>query len=149
MKTLIILDTCGDGTCCCLTPRSSTALISIISLTASIIDVLLNDSDPHCCESRQQLDSMRSTLVTLYQMANMLLLLGSIVENALLIQIYLWYVLGFIVLGFVVSILDFLFRLNDEGIWSFINFVTEVAFLFVTFRCLPLVDSYRKRLEGT
>ncbi|OWR43332.1 hypothetical protein KGM_213225 [Danaus plexippus plexippus] len=118
-------------------------------VTGCLIDVLSSDvSLDSCCDGWQHVQSLRNVLQTLFQMANMLLLLGSIVESALLLKIYLWYMLSFVIVGLVVAILDLCFRLKNEGVWSFITFVTEVTFLFVIFQCLPLVDSYKKGLEG-
>ncbi|CAG4970827.1 unnamed protein product [Colias eurytheme] len=141
---------CEDGECFCLSPRSSVALISIIGLVGCLLEILSNDDADVCVvcyDTRAHVDSFRSVLVTAFQMANMLLLLGSIVENAMLLQIYLWYSLAFIVMGFVVSILGFLFRLQEEGAWSLVAFIPEIVFLFVMYQCLPLVDHYRKRID--
>ncbi|CAG9569525.1 unnamed protein product [Danaus chrysippus] len=140
---------CTDNSYCCLSPRGTSILISVVSLTGCLIDVLSSDvSLDYCCDGWQHVQSLRNVLQTLFQMANMLLLLGSIVESALLLKIYLWYMLSFVIVGLVVAILDLCFRLKSEGVWSFITFVTEVTFLFVIFQCLPLVDSYKKGLEG-
>ncbi|VVD00418.1 unnamed protein product [Leptidea sinapis] len=109
MENLSFLTICDDGSCCCLSSRWSVAIISIISLVACILDVASNDSTEQCCIARAHVVSLRCYLLSLFQMANTLLLLGSIVENALLLQIYLWYALAFIMIGFVVVILEFLY----------------------------------------
>ncbi|XP_026745893.1 uncharacterized protein LOC113507222 isoform X2 [Trichoplusia ni] len=100
------------------------------------------------CGVGAQVECARQLLVTLFQMANLLLLLASIVENAILVQVYVWYTLGFVVMGLIVTIVDFLFKYKNMGSISLIGFVTEVGFLFMVFRCLPLVDTYRKHLNG-
>ncbi|CAH2097178.1 unnamed protein product [Euphydryas editha] len=143
-----ILTQCDDDTCCCLTQRSAAAVISIICLTSCLLDLVLSDSTLiPSCELKDHLDSLKYVLITLYKIANMLLLLGSVFESPLLLQIYVWYMLGYIIIGFVVVILDFCFRILSEGISSFLFFVPDVIFLFVMFRCLPLVDHYKKHLE--
>ncbi|CAH0721031.1 unnamed protein product, partial [Brenthis ino] len=131
MDNLTILTQCEDKTCCCLSLRSTAVLISFVSLISCLLDVLLKDSNSeNTCVIREHVDSLKILLLSLFQMANVLLLIGSIVENALLLQIYLWYMLGFILIGFMVTILDFCLRTKDEGLWSFATFIPEVIFLF-------------------
>uniref|UniRef100_A0A2A4IV13 Uncharacterized protein n=1 Tax=Heliothis virescens TaxID=7102 RepID=A0A2A4IV13_HELVI len=152
MDTLTVISRCGDGTCCCIPHRSMIALISIISLIASLLDVVTNDSCSQCPAScgmiSSHVESAKQLLITLFQMANLLLLLASIVESAILVQLYVWYTLGFVIMGLVVNIVDFLLKYKTQGNSCLIGFVTEVCFLFVTFRCLPLVDTYRKHIGG-
>ncbi|XP_039760748.1 uncharacterized protein LOC120634315 [Pararge aegeria] len=149
MESVKLLTLCDDKSCCCLSPKSTAVLISITSLMACLFDVLPNESDEaSCVEAREHLITLRKLLITLFQMANVLLLLGSIVESAILLQIYLWYMLAYIVISFVLAIVEFCFLVKEEGVRSFASFVPEVLFLFVIFRCLPLVDVYRRRLEA-
>ncbi|XP_045780495.1 uncharacterized protein LOC123877685 [Maniola jurtina] len=149
MENLKIITICDDGSCCCLSLKGTVILIAVIGLLTCLLDKLSNDtSEASCGGIRKHLVTLRNLLLALNQMANMLLLLGSIVENAPLLSIYLWQMLASIVLGFVVSIVEFCFRVREEGAWGFATFVLEVIHLFVLFRCLPLVDTYRKRLKG-
>ncbi|CAH2265396.1 jg13344 [Pararge aegeria aegeria] len=98
---------------------------------ACLFDVLPNESDEaSCVEAREHLITLRKLLITLFQMANVLLLLGSIVESAILLQIYLWYMLAYIVISFVLAIVEFCFLVKEEGVRSFASFVPEVLFLF-------------------
>ncbi|CAF4912097.1 unnamed protein product [Pieris macdunnoughi] len=146
MEDLIRLTSCDDGRCCCLTPRTSVVLISIIGQVGCLLEIVSNYGS-ECITSPRHVDTLRNLLLTFFQMANMLLLLGSIVEYAWLLRVYLWYTLAFIVLGFVVSIAGFLYRYQHHGVWSLAFLVPEVTFLFVMYRCLPLVDTYRRRIE--
>ncbi|XP_037295819.1 uncharacterized protein LOC119189652 [Manduca sexta] len=133
-----VITPCDDGSCCCVSNRST---------AVALIDMLASEDSCECDELMEYVNSIRQLLVTLFQMANTLLLLAAMVESAFLVQIYIWYVLGFVIMGLVVSLLGFLFKLRVEKLWTSINFVSEVAFLFVIFRCLPIVDLYRKRVE--
>ncbi|CAH0597798.1 unnamed protein product [Chrysodeixis includens] len=151
MDQLGVMSKCSDGSCCCIPHRSMIALISVIGLAACILDMLTSDSCPQTyngCGVSAQVETARQLLVTLFQMANLLLLLASIVENAILVQLYVWYTLGFVVMGLVITIVEFLFKYKNMGSTSLIGFVAEVGFLFMLFRCLPLVDTYRKHLIG-
>ncbi|XP_047539550.1 uncharacterized protein LOC125072958 [Vanessa atalanta] len=148
MDKIQILTQCEDDSCCCLSERSTAALISIICLMSCILDLVFSDKtlEP-CCEMKDHLDSLKYVLLTLFKIANILLLLGAIFESSLLLQIYLWYLLGYIIVSFVVVIIDLCLRIENEGRWTFVTFVPDVVFLFVIFRCLPLVDYYKKHLE--
>ncbi|XP_050357772.1 uncharacterized protein LOC126778312 [Nymphalis io] len=148
MDTLKILTRCEDDTSPCLSQRSTATLISIICLISCILDLAFSDKTLEvCCEMKDHLESLKYVLSTLFKIANMLLLLGSVFESSLLLQIYLWYLLGYIIVSFVVVIVDLCFRIKNEGRWTFVTFVPDVIFLFVIFRCLPLVDQYKKHLE--
>ncbi|XP_047035839.1 uncharacterized protein LOC124641718 [Helicoverpa zea] len=128
------------------------ALISIISLIACILDVVTNETCTQCPASCAMIVSYvecaKQLLITLFQMANLLLLLASIVESAVLVQLYVWYTLAFVIMGLVVNVVDFLLKYKTQGNSCIVGFVTEVCFLFVIFRCLPLVDTYRKHIGG-
>ncbi|CAB3223000.1 unnamed protein product [Arctia plantaginis] len=150
LQPLLVM--CGDGTCCCMPQRSVIALISIISLLASVLDAMTNDTNTcwYQCQQTQVMEhvqSLRSLLVTLFQMANLLLLVASVVESAVLVQVYVWYTLGFVVMELMVTMMEFLYKFKMQSRSSFIEFIVEVSFLFVICRCLPLVDTYRKHLE--
>ncbi|XP_049880433.1 uncharacterized protein LOC126376929 [Pectinophora gossypiella] len=138
---------CGDHFCT-LSPRSTAASIAIISLVFCLIDMLTSDACL-CCPAHEHVQSMRTLLLTLFQMANLLLLLATMVESALLVHVYVWYTLAFVLMGLFVSLVDFLLRVRKQGTTKacFI-FVPEVSFLFVLFRCLPLVDRYGRDIEG-
>ncbi|XP_073963064.1 uncharacterized protein [Choristoneura fumiferana] len=146
-------DECDVGWCatggpcfCSLATKPAVVLISIISLVATVIDALFADRC-ECCAAREHVDSLRGLLRSLFQVANLLLIIASTIENPSLIQIYVWYTLGFIVLGFAVSILDVLLRMKHEDMWCIVDFLIEVAFFFVLSRCLPIVDMYRKQID--
>ncbi|CAK1594362.1 unnamed protein product [Parnassius mnemosyne] len=141
-----------------MSPRTTVVIISVISLTASLADYLTgSDTSTSCCDCRVQerwslvrdhVCSTRNMLLTIFQAANLVLLLGCVLENASLMQFYIWYTISFVVFGFVVTILDFLIRIKREQLWSFIALVADVAYLFVIFWCLPIIDAYRKTLSG-
>ncbi|XP_059050582.1 uncharacterized protein LOC131845529 [Achroia grisella] len=147
MDNLMTLMLCENNSCCCLSKRITVVMISLISLAGSLVDMMTTESSRKHCPSRAMIDSVKLLLVTLFQMANLLLLLASFLENSLLVQVYLWYMLGFVVMGFMVTIAEFLISKNREGLRSFISFVPEVAYLFVIYRCLPIVDTYRKLVD--
>ncbi|KAL0811248.1 hypothetical protein ABMA28_009674 [Loxostege sticticalis] len=114
------------------------------------MELVSSDTCSHVfCEMRALADSARRLLVTLFQIANVLLLIASVFENALLVDIYMWYTLGYIAMGFVVAIYEFVVKTKRDGFRSLVTFVPEVVFLFVVFRCLPLVDLYRRHLYST
>ncbi|CAH1641598.1 unnamed protein product [Spodoptera littoralis] len=152
MEALTMILMCGDGTCCCIPRRSMIALIAIISLVACLLDMLTSEKasqfPENCTLIRTEIECAKQLLMTLFQMANLLLLLASIVESAILVQLYVWYTLAFVVMGLIVNIVDFLFKYKVEGTSCLLGFITEVCFLFVIFRCLPLVDTYRKHISG-
>jgi hypothetical protein len=46
------------------------------------------------------------------------------------VDIYVWYTLGYIVMGFVVTIYEFVGRVKSEGARSLVTFLPEVVFFF-------------------
>ncbi|XP_063834378.1 uncharacterized protein LOC135083610 [Ostrinia nubilalis] len=128
---LAMLLPCDDNTCCCIPRKSTVIVISIINFLGCMMDLMSSDTCMHVyCEMRELADSLRKLLVTLFQMANLLLLLASVFENALLVDIYVWYTLGYIVMGLVVAIYEFVVKTKRDGIRSLVTFVPEVVFLF-------------------
>ncbi|XP_026754387.3 uncharacterized protein LOC113514495 [Galleria mellonella] len=132
MEKLTTLMLCENNSCCCLPKRVTIIMISLVSLAGCVVDTMSIEScRKQCSELRNLVDSIRTVLITLFQMANLLLLLASLLENSLLVQIYVWYTMGFVVMGLTVSILEFLVNMKWEGRWSFVTFVPEVAFFLV------------------
>ncbi|XP_013142631.1 PREDICTED: uncharacterized protein LOC106106577 [Papilio polytes] len=141
-----------------LSPRATVAIISIISLVASFADFVTSQMVPEdACQScrsnnilrlRANIYCLRSLLLKLFQVANLILLLGCIIENSIMMQLYIWYTLSFVVFGFVVTLVEFLSRIKREQVWTFMALFADVLYLFVIFWCLPIIDTYRKSLKG-
>ncbi|RVE52765.1 hypothetical protein evm_002638 [Chilo suppressalis] len=132
-ERLAALMPCDDSSCCCMPRRTTVIVISIINFFGCLMDLMTSDTCMSTyCEGRRLVDSVRKVLVTLFQMANLLLLLASIFENAFLVDIYVWYTLGYIVMGFIVTIYEFLVKMKRLGARrSLLTFVPEVIFFFV------------------
>ncbi|XP_060806893.1 uncharacterized protein LOC132903239 [Amyelois transitella] len=145
----MILPKCEDFIGC-LPPRMTALLISVISLVGCIADDMISSRapSPHCTPAGERVQSARHVIVTLFQIANLLLLLACIVESACLVNIYVAVTLGFVGLGLIVALMEFLVKSKEEGpLKSLVLFVPEVLFLFMIFRCIPLVDRYRGQLN--
>ncbi|CAH2059633.1 unnamed protein product, partial [Iphiclides podalirius] len=125
-----------------MSPRTTVAIISVISLAASLADFFTDceddDPDERCvCRSPRKLclvqdnvKCMRALLLKLFQVANLVLLLGCLFENANMMQLYIWYTLSFVVFGFVVTIVEFLCHIRREQMWTFMTFAADVMYLF-------------------
>ncbi|XP_063369342.1 uncharacterized protein LOC134657709 [Cydia amplana] len=99
-----------------------------------------------CCAEREHLGTLRLITRALFRVANLLLIYASVIENGSLMQIYVWYTLAYIVVGVPVAIGDMLLGVKHEERVA-VDFVTEIMFLFVLSRCLPLVNTYRIQLS--
>ncbi|KAI5639424.1 hypothetical protein NE865_08099 [Phthorimaea operculella] len=130
--------------------RTAVACIAVISLISCFVDKVTLRDDVYFCRHpiTEHILSVRCWLLSLFQMVNVLLLMATIVENSTLVDIYLRYSLAFVLIGLAVSLVSFLVRFKLQGMKkAAMEVVPEVAFLFVLFRCLPIVNRYGRELK--
>ncbi|KAJ2940033.1 hypothetical protein O0L34_g14066 [Tuta absoluta] len=133
-----------------ISKRMAVVLIAIISLISCCVDKLTLHDDLYFCRHpiTEHILSLRCWLLSLFQMVNVMLLMAAVVENSMLIEIYLRYALAFVLIGFAVTLAQFLIRVRLEGIKrAIVEAVPEIAFLFVLFRCLPIVNRYGREIK--
>ncbi|XP_053619545.1 uncharacterized protein LOC128680424 isoform X2 [Plodia interpunctella] len=134
--------------CACLPPRATAFLVAVISLGGCIADgsfvLYRRPLDPGLGEMVQE---ARQYLIKLFQVANVLLLIGTVIEKEFLVQLYLWYTLGFVMFGLVIALMEFLISSQEYGTKkSLVMFIPDVTFLFVIWACLPIVKEYKGKI---
>ncbi|XP_061723422.1 uncharacterized protein LOC133529669 [Cydia pomonella] len=123
--------------------KTSLIIISLLCLMAAQLEAMFARAE--CCAEREHVAALRLIMRALFRVANLLLIYASVIENGSLMQIYVWYTLAYIVVGVPVAIADMLLGLKHEERIA-VDFVTEIVFLFVLSRCLPVVNTYRIQL---
>ncbi|XP_053619544.1 zonadhesin-like isoform X1 [Plodia interpunctella] len=134
--------------CACLPPRATAFLVAVISLGGCIADgsfvLYRRPLDPGLGEMVQE---ARQYLIKLFQVANVLLLIGTVIEKEFLVQLYLWYTLGFVMFGLVIALMEFLISSQEYGTKkSLVMFIPDVTFLFAVWSCLPMVENYKWKI---
>ncbi|XP_026323172.1 uncharacterized protein LOC113232616 [Hyposmocoma kahamanoa] len=129
-----------------LLPRCTVAIVGIIGVMSCAMEYLLIDTTLFL--NSDVVQSAKAMLFAIFTVASISLLLSTFLENKYFVQFYLWYTPSFVILGLLVSIVEFVSKSAGQvGARGTSIFTVEVAFLFTIFRCLPLVNKYLRDIS--